>query len=138
MKIIKYHFLEHGDPRGKLVAVETGKDIPFLIRRVYYIYGVEGQTRRGFHAHKCLEQVLICVHGTCKILLDNGAEKVEVPLERPNEGLYIGNAIWREMFDFSPDAVLMVLASTPYDEADYIRDYHDFLTYVQRQRGESR
>ena len=73
---------------------------------------------------------LICVHGSCKIRLDNGSEKKVVPLEKPYEGLYVSNAMWREMFDFSPDAVLMVLASELYDEADYIRDYDEFLRYV--------
>jgi hypothetical protein len=82
-----------------------------------------------------LEQILICVHGSCKILLDDGMEKVVVPLDKPNEGLYIANNMWREMFDFSPDAVLMVLASQPYDEADYIRNYEEFLAFV---RGEGK
>ena len=90
--------------------------------------------RRGFHAHKSLEQILICIHGTCKILLDNGSEKVEVLLDKPYEGLYISNDIWREMFDFSPDAVLMVLASEYYDEADYIRNYDEFLKYIRKKR----
>ena len=90
--------------------------------------------RRGFHAHKSLEQILICIHGTCKILLDNGSEKVEVLLDKPYEGLYISNDIWREMFDFSPDAVLMVLASEYYDEADYIRNYDEFLKYIGKKR----
>ena len=137
MDITMYHFTEHGDPRGKLVAVETGKDIPFPIRRVYYMYGVGEGVRRGFHAHKKLEQVLICMHGSCKILLDDGKEKAVVPLDSPHEGLYVGNAMWREMFDFSPDAVLMVLASELYDEEDYIRNYDDFLAYLASQGGES-
>ena len=145
MNITMYHFTEHGDPRGKLVSVETGKDIPFPIRRVYYMYGVGEGIRRGFHAHKKLEQVLICMHGSCKILLDDGKEKAIVPLDSPNEGLYVGNAMWlyvsnimwREMFDFSPDAVLVVLASELYDEADYIRNYDDFLAYLAGQKGES-
>lgn len=137
MEIIKYRFTEHGDGRGQLVAVETGKEIPFPIRRVYYIYGVREGIRRGYHAHKKLEQVLICVHGSCKILLDDGKERAVVPLNSPSQGLYVGNAMWREMFDFSPDAVLMVLASELYDEADYIRKYDEFLAYLAGQKGES-
>ena len=86
---------------------------------------------RGHHAHKSLEQILICIHGTCKILLDNGVEKKIVPLENPYEGLYISNDIWREMYDFSPDAVLLVLASDYYKEEDYIRDYEEFLNSVK-------
>ena len=85
---------------------------------------------RGKHAHKSLEQILVCIHGSCKILLDNGSEKEIVPLETPYEGLYVSNNIWREMFDFSSDAVLLVLASELYDENDYIRDYNDYLKYI--------
>lgn len=91
---------------------------------------VEGVTR-GYHAHKSLEQILICIHGSCKIRLDNGVEKKVIPLEKPYEGLYVSNVMWREMFDFSPDAVLMVLASELYDESDYIRDYDEFLEFVK-------
>ena len=125
MQVIKYMFQPHGDDRGQLVALEEFKDIPFKIKRVYYMYG------RGYHAHKNLEQILICIHGTCKILLDNGKEKKVVPLEKPYEGLYVANNMWREMFDFSPDAVLLVLASEAYDESDYIRNYDDFLEFIK-------
>ncbi len=82
---------------------------------------------RGYHAHKSLEQILICIHGSCKILLDNGTEKKKVFLEKPYEGLYVPNNMWREMYDFSEDAVLMVLASDFYKENDYIRDYDQFV-----------
>ena len=87
---------------------------------------------RGYHAHKSLEQILICIHGSCKILLDNGKEKKIVPLEKPYEGLYVANNMWREMYDFSADSVLMVLASELYDENDYIRDYDEFLKFIQQ------
>ena len=90
----------------------------------------EGVTR-GYHAHKSLQQILVCIHGSCKIRLDNGKEKKIVPLEKPYEGLYVSNNMWREMFDFSPDAVLLVLASELYDESDYIRDYDEFLKFVK-------
>ncbi len=132
MEIKKIKFQIHGDDRGQLVALEENKEIPFDIKRVYYMYDTGEGVRRGFHAHKCLEQILICVHGTCKILLDNGTEKEIVSLDKPYEGLYVSNDMWREMYDFSPDAVLMVLASELYDEADYIRDYGAFLEYVKR------
>lgn len=131
MQVIKYVFQPHGDDRGQLVALEEFKDIPFEIKRVYYMYDTAQGVRRGFHAHKNLEQILICIHGSCKILLDNGTEKKVVPLEKPYEGLYVSNDMWREMFDFSEDAVLMVLASELYDESDYIRNYDDFLQYVK-------
>lgn len=132
MQVIKYAFQQHGDDRGQLVALEEGKDIPFEIKRVYYMYDTGEGVRRGYHAHKSLEQILICIHGNCKILMDNGEEKKIVSLEKPYEGLYISNNIWREMFDFSPDAVLMVLASDFYNEEDYIRNYEDFLEFVKK------
>lgn len=130
MQVVKYAFQQHGDDRGMLVALEEFKDIPFEIKRVYYMYDTGMGVRRGFHAHKSLEQILICIHGSCKVLLDNGKEKKIVSLEKPYEGLYIANNIWREMYDFSPDAVLMVLASDYYKEEDYIRDYNEFLKMV--------
>lgn len=133
MQVIKYVFQPHGDERGQLVALEEYKDIPFEIKRVYYMYDTIEGVRRGFHAHKSLEQILICIHGTCKVLLDNGTEKKIVPLERPYEGLYIANNIWREMYDFSSDAVLMVLASDYYKEEDYIRDYQEFLEWSKKE-----
>lgn len=130
MQVIKYMFQPHGDDRGQLVALEEFKDIPFEIKRVYFMYETTHGTRRGFHAHKSLEQILICIHGSCKILLDNGKEKKVVPLEKPYEGLYVSNNMWREMYDFSNDAVLLVLASQLYDENDYIRSYDDFLKFI--------
>ncbi len=131
MQVIKYMFQPHGDERGQLIALEEYKDIPFHIKRVYYMYDTVSDVVRGHHAHKSLEQILICIHGSCKIMLDNGKEKKAVPLEKPYEGLYIANDMWREMYDFSSDAVLMVLASDFYDESDYIRNYDEFLKYVK-------
>lgn len=133
MQVIKYAFQQHGDDRGMLVALEEHNDIPFKIKRVYYMYDTKEGVRRGFHAHKSLEQILICIHGSCKILMDNGTEKKIVSLEKPYEGLYISNSIWREMYDFSPDAVLMVLASDIYREEDYIRDYDEFLKFSREE-----
>ncbi len=135
MEIKMYTFEPHGDARGQLVAVEANKDIPFEVKRVYYMYDTTPGVARGHHAHKALEQILICVHGSCKILLDNGKEKETVVLDEPNKGLYISSDMWRVMYDFSPDAVLMVMASTYYEESDYIRDYDEFLKYVES-RGE--
>lgn len=130
MQVVKYVFQPHGDDRGQLVALEELKDIPFEIKRVYYMYDTAKNVTRGYHAHKSLEQILICIHGSCKILLDNGIEKKVIPLEKPYEGLYVTNNMWREMFDFSEDAVLIVLASQLYDEDDYIRNYDEFLKFV--------
>ena len=138
MQVVKYVFQPHGDERGQLVALEEFKDIPFEIKRVYSMYDTAPGVTRGYHAHKSLEQILICIHGSCKIRLDNGREKKIVPLEKPYEGLYVSNNMWREMFDFSEDAVLMVLASDYYREEDYIRDYEEFLRFVGEDGEEKR
>ena len=132
MNITTFDFEEHGDERGILISLEEERNIPFDIRRCYFMFNTQPGVRRGFHAHKTLRQVLVCVRGSCKILLDDGREKAVVPLDRPNKGLYLSSDIWREMFDFSDDAVLMVLADQLYDESDYIRNYEDFLAYVER------
>jgi dTDP-4-dehydrorhamnose 3,5-epimerase-like enzyme len=130
MHVNKLVFQPHGDNRGQLVAIEEFKNIPFKIRRVYYMYETGKNVVRGKHAHKSLQQILICIHGSCKIHLDDGSEQTEVFLDKQNEGLYISSNIWREMYDFSQDAVLLVLASELYDESDYIRNYDDFLKYI--------
>ncbi len=135
MDIKLYTFEPHGDNRGQLVALEENKDIPFEIRRVYYMYDTTPGVARGHHAHKALEQILICVHGSCRILLDNGREKESVLLDKPNVGLYIASDMWRVMDDFTSDAVLMVLASTVYDESDYIRNYDEFIEYVRNKEA---
>ena len=137
MQVIKYAFQQHGDERGMLVALEEYKDIPFEVKRVYYMYDTGADVHRGFHAHKCLKQILVCICGSCKVLLDNGEEKKVISLEKPYEGLYISSDMWREMYDFSPDAVLLVLASDYYNEQDYIRDYDEFKKFVAgRNRAE--
>ena len=128
-KIIQ--FQKHGDERGQLVALENEKEIPFETKRVYYMFDTLPGVRRGFHAHKKLKQILICTSGSCKIHLDDGKETTEITLDKPYEGLYIESNMWREMYDFSPDAVLMVLASEMYDESDYIRNYDEFLKFIK-------
>lgn len=135
MQVVKYAFQQHGDDRGQLVALEAFKDIPFEIKRVYYMYDTGNGVHRGLHAHKSLKQILICIHGSCKVLVDNGVEKKVVSLEKPYEGLFISNDMWREMFDFTHDAVLLVLASDYYDEEDYIRDYDMFLQFLENRKN---
>jgi dTDP-4-dehydrorhamnose 3,5-epimerase-like enzyme len=115
-----------GDERGSLVALESSKTVPFDIKRVYYIFGTQPGVARGFHAHRKLQQVAVCVTGKCRMILDDGINREEAWLDSPTKGLIIGDRIWREMHDFSPDCVLLVLASEHYDEADYIRDYAHF------------
>lgn len=130
MEIKMIPFQRHGDERGALVSLEEKKNIPFEVKRVYFMYDTKEGVRRGMHAHKTLKQVLFCPIGACTILLDDGKERQCVRLDNPSEGLVIEAAIWREMYDFTPDAVLTVLASDYYDESDYIRDYDEFLHYI--------
>lgn len=119
-----------GDDRGQLVALEENKEVPFNIKRVYYMYGAQPDIARGFHAHKELDQVAICVAGKCKVILDDGINKNVVLLADPAKGVSIPPMIWHEMHDFSENCVLLVLASELYDEDDYIRNYEDFLGKV--------
>ena len=116
-----------GDKRGSLVSLEALKNIPFEIKRVYYIYNTSSDLPRGFHAHKELQQVLICTSGSCRVILDDGKKKSEYLLNKSSQGLVVDKMIWREMHDFSDDCVLMVLASDYYNEEDYIRNYDEFL-----------
>jgi len=115
-----------GDSRGGLVAVEGNKTIPFPIKRVYYLFGTGSDVTRGLHAHLALKQVLLCVAGSCKVVLDDGSERESVLLDSPTRGLLVDSLVWREMSEFSSDCVLLVIASEHYDEADYIRCYERF------------
>ncbi len=119
-----------GDDRGSLISLEQNKNIPFKIKRVYYLFNTKDSVRRGFHAHRKLKQIAICVRGSCKFLLDDGKEKQHVLLDSPHKGLFIENMIWHEMYDFSPDCVLMVVTDEYYDESDYTRDYDKFLEII--------
>jgi len=128
MSLIKLiDFPPLGDERGSLVAVEGNKNIPFDIKRVYYIFGTQKDIARGFHAHKELNQVAVCITGKCRMILDNGNTKENVWMDSATKGVLIEDMVWHEMHDFSDDCVLLVLASEQYDESDYIRDYVDFL-----------
>lgn len=122
----------HGDERGSLVALEDKKNVPFPIRRVYYLFNTSKDVRRGFHAHEELKQLVIAVRGSCRFVLDDGKERIEVLLDNPAQGLQVESMIWREMYDFSDDCVLMVLADAHYDESDYIRNYDEFLERVEK------
>ena len=126
IKFVDFQIL--GDDRGSLVAIEQGDGnvIPFEIKRVYYIYKTSQGVSRGFHAHRNLQQVAICVSGSCRMVLDNGSVREEVVLDCPTRGVLIQGLLWREMHDFSENCVLLVLASEHYNESDYIRDYSCF------------
>ena len=113
------------DARGTLIVLETGKEVPFLIRRSYFIYGAKGASR-GLHAHKKLEQVCVCVSGSCTLRLDDGKQVTEYKMNDPSKAVYIGPMVWREMHDFTEDCIFMVYASDVYDESDYIHHYEDF------------
>ncbi|MBR6243384.1 MAG: FdtA/QdtA family cupin domain-containing protein [Ruminococcus sp.] len=126
----KLNFSDFGDERGKLVVAEGELDIPFAIQRVFYIYGSDDSVIRGQHANRNSEFVLINVAGSSKVMLTDGKNKETVTLSRPMEGLYIPKMIWKEMYDFSPDSVLLVLASTHYDEGEYIRDYEQYTSMM--------
>lgn len=117
------------DVRGNLTPIEAGKDIPFDIKQVYYLYDVPGGESRGSHAHKALHQLVVAVSGSFAVTLDDGSEKESIVLKRPYEGLYIVPGIWRTLDDFSSGSVCLVLASEKYDEGDYIRDYNAFLEF---------
>ncbi|MGM9810926.1 MAG: sugar 3,4-ketoisomerase [Paludibacteraceae bacterium] len=117
------------DPRGNLTVIEENGDVPFAIKRVYYLYDVPGGESRGAHAHKALYQLIVAVSGSFTVTLDDGHEKVSYNLKRPYYGLLLMPGIWRDLDDFSSGSVLLCMASEHYNEEDYIREYDDFLTY---------
>lgn len=118
------------DSRGSLVVLENGNNLPFELKRVYYIFGNDNSVERGFHAHKELQQIAVALSGSCVMMLDDGEQKVEFLLNNPTKAVFIDKMIWREMKDFSPDCVLLVAASMKYNESDYIRDYDEFLKNI--------
>jgi len=124
-KLLDFHIF--GDERGSLISLESNKNIPFEIKRVYYIFDTKKDVIRGKHAHKNLQQILIAVSGSCKVLVDNKKDKKIYELNSPCKGLLIQNNVWREMFEFSSDCVLMVLASDYYNKDDYIFEYENIL-----------
>lgn len=115
------------DPRGNLTFIEGGRHVPFDIQRVYYLYDVPGGAERGGHAHKGLHQLIIAMSGSFDVILDDGSQQKRVHLNRSYNGLYVCPMIWRELDNFSSGSVCMVLASNRYDEADYYRNYAEFL-----------
>ncbi|MEM0966795.1 MAG: FdtA/QdtA family cupin domain-containing protein [Verrucomicrobiota bacterium] len=120
------------DSRGQLVSIEENVSVPFPIARIYYLCGTPGGSRRGDHAHKTLRQVAVAVAGSCETTLDEGAGEVTVTLNGRDRGILIEPGVWHTMHTFSEDCVLLVLADQPYEEEDYIRDYDEFLRWIQR------
>ncbi|MCI8375706.1 MAG: WxcM-like domain-containing protein [Lachnospiraceae bacterium] len=134
----QYKILEFGDlgdERGNLVVVEGNQDIPFEIKRVFYIYGSDSEVVRGQHANRKAEFVLINVSGTSKVRVDNGFEEAVIELNRPRMGLYLPTMLWKDMYDFSEDSVLLVLSNIHYDGTEYIRNYDDYLKEVGGTKG---
>jgi dTDP-4-dehydrorhamnose 3,5-epimerase-like enzyme len=124
-----------GDERGSLIALEANRDVPFDIKRVYYLFGTVAEAARGLHAHRRLEQFAVCVSGSCLMKLFDGHEEREFLLDDPRKGIFIGPMLWHEMSEFSSDAVLMVVASDHYDEADYIRSFDEFMALANGEAG---
>ncbi|MBP3352097.1 MAG: FdtA/QdtA family cupin domain-containing protein [Lachnospiraceae bacterium] len=128
-------FADLGDERGNLVVIEgEGQDIPFDIKRVFYIYGSDSEVVRGQHANRETEFLMVNVGGTSKVRIDNGYEQEIVELNRPGMGLYLPTMLWKDMYDFSPDSILLVLASKHYDAKEYIRDYNDYLEEIKKEK----
>lgn len=123
-------FTKITDPRGNLTVAQSFNNVPFDIKRVYWVYDVPGGESRGGHAHKACKEIVIALSGSFHLTVDNGAERKTVLLNHPYEGLLVDTDVWRTLEDFSSGAVCLVLASEPFDEDDYIRDYDDFLRYV--------
>ena len=124
-------FDQKGDERGHLVIVEGNRDIPFEIKRIFYIYGSDENVIRGRHANYHSQFVLINVSGSSKVKVDDGYQTKVYQLDRPHTGVYLPQMVWKDMFDFSPDSILLVLASEHYDGGEYIRNYDDFVREVQ-------
>lgn len=125
-------FSDLGDERGKLVVIEGGIAVPFEIKRVFYIYGSDATVVRGQHANRESEFVLINVAGSSKVRITDGTDELIIELDKPMTGVYIPRMIWKDMYDFSPDSVLLVLASTHYDGSEYIRDYDEYLREIAK------
>ena len=133
MSIIEWIELPNlGDDRGSLMVLESNKNVPFKVKRIYYILDAKPDVPRGFHAHKELMQLAFCIKGSCNMIMDNGIEKQQVRIDKSNIGLMIPPMVWHEMHDFSEDCVMLVLASAQYDEADYIRNYDEFMNEVNK------
>ena len=122
-----YNFCVNGDARGQMVVIEGNATVPFEVKRLFYIYGTDPSAVRGQHANRNSEFVLICVHGSCKVKIMDGKEDYVVNLDSPMKGVYIPKMLWKDMYDFSEDAVLLVLANTHYDAMEYIKDFDEYV-----------
>ena len=133
MSICRFYDLPNlGDSRGSLVSVDLTTGLPFEIKRAYYIFGTKPEVSRGFHTHKTLHQVAVCLSGSFMLVLDDGEKREDVLMDSPFRGVDLPPMLWHEMYAFSPDCVLLVLASDYYNESDYVRNYSDFKGMISR------
>ena len=132
MKYKVYDLINTGDERGGLIPFEKGRNVPFEICRAFYIYDTQPSTPRGAHANRKSEFLMVVISGSCKVKVDNGREQSVIELNRPNQALWLDKMIWKEMYDFSYNAVLLVLSNEKYDEKEYIRNYDEYVAAVQQ------
>ena len=131
MSICQFYQLPNlGDSRGALVSMDLSTCLRFEIKRAYYIFGTKSDVSRGFHAHKTLHQAAVCISGSCIMVLDDGETREDVLMDSPFKGVDLPPMLWHEMHSFSPDCVLLILASDYYDESDYVRNYSDFKRMI--------
>lgn len=126
-----YTLKNFGDERGSLIPIEKNKNSDFEVKRVFYIYGTTKGTRRGVHANKYSKFLMVVMSGSCKVLVDDGYEKNIIELNHPNQALYLDKMVWKEMYDFSDNAVLLVISNQMYDENEYIRNYDEFIELIK-------
>lgn len=119
------------DQKGGLIAFEKGSNVPFDVKRAFYIYDTKYDIARGCHANKDSEFLFVIINGSCRVKIDDGKNKTEVLLNKPHQALYLNKMVWKEMYEFAYNSVLLVLASQYYDEHEYIRNYGDFLERIQ-------
>lgn len=125
-----YNFPARDDDRGSLVVMDQSCGVPFDIKRAYYLFGTAKEVSRGFHAHRNLHQIAVCITGSCRMVIDDGVSREDFHLESPSKAIDLPPMLWHEMHDFSTDCVLLVLASDYYDEGDYVRDYSEFKELI--------
>ena len=132
MKYKVYTLKDFGDERGSLIPIEEGNNVNFEVKRVFYIYGTNDGVRRGIHANKDSQFLMIAISGSCKVLVDDGFKKEIIELNQPNRALYLDKMVWKEMYDFSNNAILLVASNKKYNENEYIRDYGEFMKIVRK------
>ena len=131
-----FDFEIHADDRGNLTSLSNNKEIPFEIKRIYYTWNMPNSAIRGGHAHRELDEVMVCLHGSCDFVLDNGKEKITITLDKPNKGLYVPAHIWRDFRNFSPDCVVILIASDYFHPEDHVKDYPEFLDLIKDESWE--